>query len=102
MKKALILPILVGLVWVCNASPKATVFTIAETQYLVSIENSLLDEVFGIAAPLFASEHGIEISPNALMDYYENGTVSVVDLGDNSYEVNLGGHWVISDLGDQF
>jgi hypothetical protein len=100
MKKLMLMPLLVGVVWVCAASPIAHQIEKLETPAKQMINENLLTQIFEEAVPLYASQYGVEVSVYALQNGYDNGTVSVEDIGGNRYRVTYGGDIVISDLED--
>jgi hypothetical protein len=100
MKKALILPLLVGMAWVCYASPVAFSNQGIAVEACLSIDDATLNQVFEEAVPLFASQYGVEVSVAGLQNGYANGTVTVEYLGEGNYRVTQGGNPVITVLDD--
>jgi hypothetical protein len=102
MKKLMLMPLLVGVIWVCHASPTPNnQVSDATTISQLGIDASLIKEVFTEAVPLFKSQHGIDTSVPELQIGYDDGTVTVSKIaGEKSYLVTKDGNPVIVELDD--
>jgi hypothetical protein len=105
MKKLMLLPLLVGVVWVCSASPIANYspqsfpFDTMQAQ----IPQKLLSKIFEEAVPLFYSQHSIVTSVSELQTGYDEGTVDVSEIaGGNYWNVSLGGGILVVVSEDSF
>jgi hypothetical protein len=88
MKKLMLLPLLVGVVWVCSASP--TVQFSENATHLVTectISSDLLKQVFEAASEGYKAEYGIIVLLNELQTGYDDGTVSVNEIDSDTWEV---------------
>jgi hypothetical protein len=102
MKKLMLMPLLVGVVWVCSASPN-TKFLLSNSDFNTeaSISKDLLTKIFNDAAPKFASEYGIYVTATELQIGYDEGTVGVEEIaGGGAWRIIFGGSIVISELED--
>ena len=90
------LPLLVGMVWVCYASPVVNFDQVQQTTISAqSISSDLLKQIFEASSIGYKSEYGIAVSTAELQIGYDDGTVTVTEVGFETWEIVYDGNPLI-------
>ena len=78
MKRAILLPIIMGLFFVCPIANQAKTDTYSS--HTKQAKTDTLDQILSEAVALFQAEYGIETSIEALQTGYNDGSVTTLNL----------------------
>jgi hypothetical protein len=101
MKRALLLPIFMGLVFYCAT---ATAIPVAPQAFpWEQVNTDILSQILSEAVALFQSEYGIETSVEALKSGYNDGSVTIeLTEAQDGWRVGMGGGVVVVVSDDSF